>query len=84
MEKEIMRAINSYDMGLVGIEEMIEKVCAEDSNVGDKVLDRLNRIRESEEYRNIVSKRNLELEVLILKDEAITSMIGYHRLLNLA
>lgn len=84
MEKEIMRAINSYDMGLVGIEEMIENVCAEDSNVGDKVLERLNRIRESDEYRNIVSKRNLELEVLILKDEAITSMIGYHRLLNLA
>lgn len=79
-----MKAINGYDMGLVSIEEMIEKICAEDELVGEKVMERLERIRNGEEYQRIISKRNLEIEVLILKDEAITSMIGYHRLLNLA
>lgn len=78
-----MKAINGYDMGLVSIEEMIEKICAEDERVGEKVMERLERIRNGEEYQRIISKRNLEIEVLIMRDEAITAMIGYHRLLNL-
>lgn len=82
-ERVIIDTINEWEMGFLGCGEMVELVCELDTMIGEKVLDRLKRIKASEEYQRITSRYNLEIETLIMKDEGIQALINYHRLVNL-
>jgi hypothetical protein len=82
-EKAIIDAINTWEMGFLRGDEMIEIVCELDSNVGAQVLDRLNRIKASDEYLQILKDFEDRINALLLKDEGILALINYHRLVNL-
>lgn len=82
-EKAIIDAINTWELGLLRADEMIEIVCELDSNVGAKVLDRLNRIKASDEYLQILKDFEDRINALLLEDNGIFALINYHKLLAL-
>lgn len=82
-ERTIIDAINHWEMGFLRADEMIEIVCELDDNVGKKVLERLNRIKASEEYLTIFKEFEDKISALLLEDEGIFALINYHRLISL-
>jgi hypothetical protein len=82
-EKAIIDAINTWEMGFLRGDEMVELLCELDTKIGEKVLDRLKRIKASDEYLQILKDFEDRIDALILKDEGIFALINYHRLVNL-
>ena len=82
-EKAIMDAINNWEMGFLRGDKMVEIVCGLDDNIGPKVLDRLNRIKASDEYIQILAEFEHKISALLLDDEGIFALINYHKLVNL-
>lgn len=78
-----MDAINSWEMGFLRGDEMVEIVCELDDNIGPKVLDRLNRIKASDEYLQILAEFERKISALLLDDEGIFALINYHKLMAL-
>lgn len=82
-EREIIDVINHWEMGFLRGDEMVELLCELDTKIGEKVLDRLNRIKASDEYLQILKDFEDKINALLLKDEGIFAIINYHRLVNL-
>lgn len=82
-EKAIIDTINHWEMGFLRGDEMVELLCELDTKIGEKVLDRLNRIKASDEYLQILKDFEDKINALLLKDEGILALINYHRLANL-
>lgn len=82
-EKAIMDAINNWEMGFLRGDKMVEIVCGLDDYIGPKVLDRLNRIKASDEYLQILAEFEHKISALLLDDEGISALISYHKLVNL-
>lgn len=82
-EKAIIDAINTWEMGFLRCDEMIELVCELDTKIGEKVLDRLKRIKASDEYLQILADFENKISALLLEDDGISALINYHRLISL-
>lgn len=82
-ERAIIDVINHWEMGFLRGDEMVELLCELDTKIGEKVLDRLNRIKASDEYLQILKDFEDRINALLLKDDGIFALINYHRLVNL-
>ena len=82
-EKAIIDTINHWEMGFLRGDEMVELLCELDTKIGEKVLDRLKRIKASDEYLQILMDFEDKINALLLKDEGIFALINYHRLISL-
>lgn len=82
-ERAIIDAINHWEMGFLRADEMVELVCELDTKIGEKVLDRLKRIKASDEYLQILADFECKISALLLEDEGIFALINYHRLIAL-
>ena len=82
-ERAIIDAINSWEMGFLRGDEMVEIVCELDTKIGPKVLDRLQRIKASDEYLRILSDFESKISELLLQDDGIVALINYHKMVAL-
>lgn len=80
-EKAIVDAIDSWQMGFLRADEMVEIVCELDDQIGPKVLERLNRIKASDKYLRILAEFEHKISDLLLEDEGIFALINYHKLI---